>query len=1046
MSFSEIFIRRPVATCLLAVGLFLVGAVAFVLLPVAPLPHVDYPTINVSAKLPGADPVTMAATVAAPLERRLGEIAGVDELTSVSSQGAAGISVQFDLDRNIDGAARDVMAAINASGSDLPVDLPTPPTYRKANPADAPILILAVTSDVIPPGKLYDACDSILNQSISQVEGVAQVLVSGADKPAVRVAVNPTALASTGLGMEDVRTALASANVDEPKGGFDGARQAETVAANDQLYVAADYAPLLVKPSTNGTSLRLRDIASVTDGVENDKQAAWFNGGKAIIIIIFKQADANVIETVDRIKRIMPQLEAWMPTGSKISVLSDRTQTIRASVSDVEITLLISIALVVLVVWFSLGRFTPTVAASVTVPLSLSGTFAAMWLLGYSLDNISLMALIVSVGFVVDDAIVMIENITRHVESGERPLEAAVKGAREITFTVMSISISLVAVFIPLLFMGSIIGRLFHEFAVTLTIAIAISMIVSLTVTPTVYGQLMERRHRGGGHAAPTGWAAQAGERLFSWMHSHYRHGLSRVMRRQGMMLGVMLGTILLTVALYKLMPMGFFPQQDTGMIQGTTEARTDVSFRSMVAKQQEVAKVILADPAVAGMGMAIGSGGGNSVANQGRLYITLKPIKERDVSADQVISRLRPKLAKVEGMATFLTAVQDIRTGGRASKAQYQFVLIDESLEELREWVPKYLARMRQEKDFTDVSSDMDAAAQQVNISVDRDAASRLGIDMSSLDAVLEDAFAQRQVSTIYTQRNQYHVVLEVDKRYQENPLSLDKLYVKTAAGQPVPLSAVAHYTIGLAPVSVTHQGQFPASALTFNLPAGSSLSDATKRIQDIGKEINLPPTVHTQFAGNAKVFADLLRGQPILIGAALLAIYIVLGVLYESTVHPVTIISTLPSAGLGALLALKFTGNDLSIIGMIGVILLMGIVKKNGIMMVDFAIVAERDKHKSPQRAIMEACNRRFRPILMTTMAAVLGALPLALGGGTGAELRRPLGIAVVGGLVVSQMMTLYTTPVVYLAMERLRLKMHRMKARHFDTLPEAEAGNGA
>lgn len=1025
MSFSELFVRRPVGTFLLAIGLFMTGVVAFIALPIAPLPRVDFPTISVNAKLPGADPTTMAATVAAPLERRLGEIAGVSELTSTSSQGSANVTVQFDLNRDIEGAARDVMAAINASGSDLPVDLPTPPTYRKVNPADAPILILAVSSTTLPSGKLYDACDSILSQRISQIEGVAQVTLGGADKPAVRVQVNPTLLSATGLGMEDVRTTLTQSNTNMPKGSFQGPKQSIAIDTNDQLNVAADYAPLILQSNSSST-LRLSHIANVVDGVENSRQAGWFNNGKAIIIIIQKQADANVIDTVDRINAILPQLEAWMPAGTTVSVLADRTQTIRASVHDVEKTLLISIMLVVLVVYFALGRFTPTLAASITVPLSLAATFAIMWLLGYTLDNISLMALTVSVGFVIDDAIVMIENITRHVENGERPIDAAIKGASEITFTVISISISLIAVFIPLLFMSGVIGRMFREFAVTLSIAVAVSVVISLTVTPTVYAQLMEwRRHHHKEHDKE-----HMGERMFKALLAVYERTLEPVLRRHTLTLLVMLATIALTIAMYANMPWSGFPTQDTGMITGQTEARIDISFHAMAVKQQEVSKAIMEDPAVAGLGASIGSGGGSSSQNMGRVFITLKPLSQRDASAEQVVNRLRPKLAKIEGIQTFLQPSQDIRVGGRASKAMFQFALWDESLEELRAWTPKLIEQLKKSKGMTDISSDQDNAAQQVQVVVDRDAASRLGVDMSSIDQVLQDSLAQRQVSTIYTQRNQYHVVLEIDPRYQEGPASLDSIFVKSASGQQVRLSSIAHMERGLAPVSVMHQGQFPASTLTFNLPPGASLGDATDHIAEAANIIHMPPSIHSGLAGNAKAFADSMSQEPILIGAAFICIYIVLGVLYESFIHPITIISTLPSAGLGALIALKIGGFDLSIISIIGVILLMGIVKKNGILLVDFAIVAERAEGKSPQAAIREACSKRFRPILMTTMATILGTMPLVVAWGYGSELRRPLGVAIVGGLIVSQMLTLYTTPVVYLRLEQFRLRLLPMR----------------
>ena len=1032
MGLSELFIRRPVATFLLAAGLFMAGVVAFLTLPIAPLPRVDFPTISVSAKLPGANPETMAATAAAPLERRLGEIAGVSELTSTSSTGSTSITAQFDLDRDINGAARDVQAAINASGSDLPADLPNPPTYRKVNPADTPILILAVTSNIIDSAHLYDACDSILSQKISQIPGVAQVTVSGADKPAVRIQVDANALASAGISLEDVRTKVAATNDNIAMGSLNGVARSMAISTNSQITHAADYATLLL--ATNGaTNLRLSDVATVRDDVENNRQAGWFNLDKGIIIIIQKQPDANVIEVVNGIKQIMPQLERWMPNGTKIEVLADRTTTIRASVNDVELTLLISSVLVVLVVLFSLGRVTPTLAASITVPLSLAGTFAAMHLLGYSLNNISLLALTISVGFVIDDAIVIIENITHHVEAGEGPIQAAITGAQEITFTVISISLSLIAVFIPLLFMGGIIGRLFREFAVTLSVSVAISVIISLTVTPTVYAVLMVWRQKTGRKTQPI---TRVGEYFYDWLQKHYLNGLDWVLRHRPFMLLVMVATIGLTVYMYIVAPKGFFPQQDTGLLIGTVEARTDISIAAMAKKQFEVNKIVMSDPAVAASGSAVGSNGGAN-ANQGRIFISLKPLEERKVSADAIINRLRPKLAKIDGVATFLQAAQDIRVGGRSSKAQYQFVLSDESLEELREWTPKLLDALKNEKDITDLTSDQDKAAAEFILEVDRDRLAQLGVTMSDFDQVLQDAFAQRQISTMYGIRNQYHVVMELLPKDQLDTSSLDKIYIKSSTGEQVRLSSVAKITSSFAPVSVQHQGQFPASTLSFNLPPGSSLGDASARIEQVTASIGMPPTVHSMFAGNAAAFADSLKDEPLLIAAAFIAIYLVLGILYENVWHPLTIISTLFSAGLGALLALRVWGLDLSLISIIGVILLMGIVKKNGIMLVDYAINAER-MGKSQEEAIREACARRFRPIMMTTLAAVLGALPLILTGGNGSELRAPLGVAIVGGLLVSQLLTLYTTPVVYLALDRFNRGKLAGERTHYEQLP--------
>ena len=1026
MSMTELFIKRPIGILLLALGLFLVGAVAFNLLPVAPLPHVDIPTILVRAQLPGAEPEVMASTVTAPLERRLGEIAGVSEMTSMSTQGSATIIIQFDLSRTVDSAAKDVQAALNASGGDLPTDLPNPPTYRKANPADSPIMVLALQSESLTMGRLYDIADSILAQSISQLEGVSQVTVGGAMKPAVRIKADPAALASMGVGLESLRTTIANANVAKPKGSIDGPEQSLFVGANDQLTTAADYAPLIVK-TANGAIIRLKDVAEVQQGQENDRQAGWKNREKAVLVIIQKQTDANVIETVDRIKAVLPQLQEWMPPGAHLSVMADRTTTIRASVHDVEQTLIITTVLVILVVLLSLGRTTPTLAASITVPLSLAGTFAAMWLFGYSLNNISLMALTISVGFVVDDAIVMIENIARYVEAGMSPLAAAIKGAREITFTVVSISISLVAVFIPLLFMGGVVGRMFREFSITLTAAIVISMLVSVTVTPVVYGHLMHLRAN-----KKSRLHLHWGETAMNKARKVYLRGLSWVMRHQTIMLGVMISTIGVTIYMYGAVPKGLLPQQDTGMIMGMVEARIDVSFHNLADKQSKVVEMLLQDPAIESVASFVGSGGpGPSGSNTGTMFITLKQLSERKASVDDVINRLRPKLARIPGVNVFMNPAQDLRIGGRSSRAQYQFVLWSENYDELRTWTPKLIDRLRAEPGLADVTSDQDNITSQETVVVDRDAASRLGVTMSAVDNALQDSFAQRQISTIYTQRNQYHVVLEVSAKLQEDATALSRIYVASNSGTQVPLSSVAHFQIDPMAPSINHQGQFPASTLSFNLLPGEPLSKAAEVIQKATQDIGVPASIHAEFAGNAKAFADTTRNQPMLIIAALLAIYIVLGVLYESWLHPITIISTLPSAGIGALLALLISGTELSIISIIGVILLMGIVKKNGIMLVDFAIEAQRKRGLSPQRAIMEACRHRFRPITMTTLAAVLGAVPLAIGHGTGAEMRQPLGIAIVGGLLVSQALTLYTTPVVYLALDRLARRFGARKA---------------
>lgn len=1028
MSITEFFIRRPITSILLSLALLVLGAVSFIQLPVAPLPSVDFPAINVSAKLPGADPDTMAATVAAPLERRLGVIPGVSELTSTSSEGSANVMLIFDLSRNIEGAARDVQQAITTSRGDLPADLPTPPTYRKLNPSDAPILILAVTSDTLAPTALYDAADSILSPRISQISGVGQVSVNGADKPAVRVQMNPVALLNAGLSAEDVRTAINKTNVNVPKGSLNGSGQSIAIGVNDQMLTAKDYQNLVLKTG-NGTVVRLSDVAHVSDSVENNRQAGWFNDTKAVLLIISKQPNANVIETVDHIKTMLPQLQEWMPTGSTIHVVMDRTQTIRAGVQDVEMTLLISTALVVLVVWFSLGRLTPTLAATITVPLALSATFFVMWLVGFSLNNISLMALTICVGFVIDDAIVMIENIAHYVEKGMSPVEAAIKGSREIVFTVISISLSLVAVFIPLLFMGGIIGRVFQEFAVTLSAAVMVSVVVSITITPSVYAMIMQWHHSRGSYR---GHKTHMGERLFDAIQRRYERALHGALKHQRLMLLLMMATIVATIFLYIHVPKGFLPQQDTGLIMGNTEARSDISFTALRDKQQVVNHIILQDPAVAGLASFVGnSGGGPGGGNGGRVFISLKPMNERHDKADAVINRLRPKLAEVDGLATYLQAAQDVRVGGRSSKAQYQFTLTSDSLDELREWTPKLMDALRKEPGITDLTTDQDAATQQVNIVVDRDRASQLGVSMQAIDQILQDAFAQRQVSIIYKARNQYHVVLEFLPSYTQDASALEHIYIKSKSGAHVRLNEIAHFENGFAALSVQHQGQFPAATITFNLGEGASLGAVTDQVKTVAASIMMPDTIHYAFGGNAAAMADSTKDMPILILSAFLAIYLVLGILYENTYHPLTIISTLPSAGLGALIALWVTHTDLSIISIIGVVLLMGIVKKNGIMLVDFAIIAERNG-MTPAAAIEEACRRRFRPILMTTLASLLGAVPLAVGFGNASEFRQPLGIAIVGGLLVSQVLTLFTTPVVYLALDKIanrRKKLGRM-----------------
>ncbi len=1021
MGFSAPFIARPVATILLSIGLLLSGIVAYRFLPISALPSVDIPTIVVIAARPGADPETMANSVAAPLERRLGEISGVTEITSTSSIGNTSVVVQFDIDRDINGAARDVQAAINAAITDLPSDLPTRPYYRKFNPADAPIMGIALTSDTLSTAQIYDAADTILAQRLAQADGVSQVTVNGAEKPAVRVRLDPVRLAAAGLAGQDVLNAIKGTNVLEATGSFQGPDRAESIGVNGQISQASDYAPLVLKVG-NGAILRLSDVATVIDGVANSRLAAWNGKQPAILLNITKSPGANVIETVDNIKQLLPQLMEWLPSDIKLTITADRTTTIRASVADVQYTMLITIALVLLVVLIFMRRLVPTIAAAVTVPLSICGTLAGMWFMGYMLDNFSLMALTISVGFVVDDAIVMIENIVRHRERGVSPMRAALIGSRQIGFTVMSISISLVAVFIPLIFMGGIMGRLFHEFAVTLTMAIAISAVVSLTLTPMICGQYM----RGDVSGAPPGRLAarldRVLERGFSAVQRFYARTLGWALEHRVFMLLVTLATVVLTVRLYTVLPKGFLPLQDTGILVGSTQASPDVSFQAMEDRQREVVDVVLRDPAVATVASTVGVSSGWSSINRGTLFVSLKPLSERGISSEAVINRLRGPLEKVAGVQTTLFSAQDLRGGGRQGGAQFQYSLITQDVGELRRWALALQEKLRATPGIVDVTSDQDRAGPQVNVVIDRDAAARLGINTTAIDNALNNAYSQRQITTIYAQRNQYKVVLEIDPKLQTDPSLLDRIYVGATGGKQVPLSAVAHFERGTAPLSVHHQGQFPAASLSFNLPPGMALGDAETLVENAARELRMPEDVRAEFAGNARFLQQSLSTQPLLIAAALISIYIVLGVLYESLLHPLTIISTLPSAGIGALLALLITGNDLSIMGMIGIILLMGIVKKNAIMLVDFALEAERQRGLSPERAIHEACLERFRPIMMTTLAALLGAVPLALAFGTGAELRRPLGISIIGGLIVSQMLTLYTTPVVYLALERL------------------------
>ena len=1021
MNFSLPFIRRPVGTTLLAIGLFLVGLVAYQFLPVASMPTIEFPTIRVSASRPGADPVVMAATVAAPLERRLGEIPGVVELTSTSSLGNTNITIQFDLNRNIDGAARDVQAALNAALTDLPGDLPTLPRFRKVNPSAAPILILALTSRTTLPSALYDVADSVIAQRISQVDGVAEVTVSGAEQPAIRVRVNPVVIASMGVSLEDVRLAIANANSTTPLGNFDGPNFSRSLATNDQLRNARDYDSIVVK-AANGNVVQLSAIAKIEQSVRNTRSAAWFNLQPSVLLIITKQADANVIDTVDRIRDLLPELKRWVPADVDISVLSDRTQTIRASIFDMQLTLVATIALVMMVVFLFLRRIAATIAAGITVPLALTGTFAAMWIAGFSIDNISLMALAVSVGFVVDDAIVMIENVFRNLEKGMSPLRATIEGARQIGFTVISISVSLVAAFIPLLFMGGVVGRMFREFSVTLTFAIAISTAVTLSLTPMICAHFVR--------AAPSPnatWLDRLVEGVVRRSISIYERSLDYALRYRFLTLFVFLATIALTVELYIQTPKGYFPQDDTGLIFGGTRAAPDISFEAMKELQQRATQIVLSDPAVAAVGSSVGASTFNASVNNGRLFISLKPPGERGgVTSQQVINRLRPKLLDVGGMRVFMFPAQDVRAGGRQSSSSYQYTLWSPELDELLRLVPRVLDKIQTLPELVDVTTDREQNGLQANVVIDRPAASRLGVKIQDIDNALNNAFAQRQISTIYTERNQYRVILEVDPQFQRDPTDLTRVYVASASGAQVPLSAVARIEKGLAPLVINHQGSFPAVTITYNLAPNVTLQQAQAAIDRAIAELHLPETLRAEPAGDARAAARSVGTQPLVILAALLAVYIILGVLYESLAHPLTIISTLPSAGLGALLALHLFNAELTVIAFIGIILLIGIVKKNGIMMVDFALAAERQHGLPPDQAIREACRERFRPIMMTTLAAMLGALPLIIATGPGSELRRPLGMTIIGGLLVSQILTLYTTPAIYLLLDRLHRRL--------------------
>ncbi len=1019
MSLSSPFIRRPVATTLLTAAIALAGAVAFRELPVSPLPQVDFPTISVGAGLPGASPEIMASSVATPLERQFGRIAGITEMTSSSNLGTTSVTLQFDLNRNIDGAARDVQAAINAARSYLPANLPGNPTYRKVNPADAPIMILALTSGVYDRGALYDAASTIMQQRLSQVQGVGQVTVGGSSLPGVRVDVNPTQLNSYGLGLQDVAAMLSRQNANSPKGQIVSDTTSADIVTNDQLLKAVNYMPLVVGYH-NGAAVKLSDVANVQDSTENIRAAGFVNGKPSVLIIISRQPGANIIETVDRIRTALPSLKASIPSAIDTEIVLDRTQTIRASVRDVERSLVVSITLVILVVFFFLRSVRATLIPAVAVPVSLIGTFGVMYLCHYSIDNLSLMALTISTGFVVDDAIVVIENITRYLEQGMSPMQAALKGASEIGFTVLSISISLVAVFIPILMMGGIVGRLFREFAVTLSVAILVSLGISLTTTPMMCSRLLKHQ-RDDEH----GKAFQASERAFNWILGLYERSLGWVLEHSGLTLAVLGLTIACNFYLFWIVPKGFFPQQDNGVAFGGIQGSQDISFQAMQQATERIVDVVKTDRAVANA-MAFTGGGG--ATNSGFIFLGLKPFDQRKATSSQIIDRLRPKLLAVAGANTFMQAGQDLRIGGRGSSAQYQYTIQSDNLQDLVQWGPVLLQQMRKLRMLTDVNTDQQNSGLQAMLTYDRDTASRLGITPQMLDNSLYEAFGQAQVSTMYTAINQYHVVLEVEPKYWQSPVNLKDVYIRAAQGKVVPLSAVAHYEPATAPLSVNHQGQYPSVTISFNLAPGVALSDASRAILALEQKMGMPNTITGMFSGTLQAFQASLATQPFLIITALMAVYIVLGILYESYLHPLTIISTLPSAGVGAVLALMIFHKDLSIIALIGVILLIGIVKKNAILMIDFALAAERIDGKSPRDAIFQACILRFRPILMTTMAALFGALPLALGMGTGSELRNPLGITIIGGLILSQMLTLYTTPVVYLSLDRMRVRWLR------------------
>jgi multidrug efflux pump len=1031
---SRLFILRPVATSLLMIGLLLVGIVAYLQLPVSALPQVDYPTIQVITFYPGAGPEVMASSVTAPMERQFGQLAGLSQMTSTSSFGSSIVTLQFSLETNIDIAEQEVQAAINAAATFLPRDLPNPPIYSKVNPADAPILTLALTSDSLPLSKVEDLADTTLAQKISQLTGVGMVSISGGQKPAVRIQANPTALASYGLSLEDLRTVLGQANVDQAKGILENQRQAFTIATNDQLLSGKEYKDVVIA-YRNGAPVRLRDVADVIDGAENAKQAAWMNLSPAVIVNIQRQPGANIISVVDRIKKVLPQLQGALPSSVKVAVLTDRTQTIRASVKDVQFELMLTVALVVMVIFLFLRNLSATIIPSVAVPLSIVGTFAVMYLLGYSLDNLSLMALTISTGFVVDDAIVMIENIDRFLEEGHSPLEAALKGAGQIGFTIISLTVSLIAVLIPLLFMGDIVGRLFREFAVTLAVTIVISALVSLTLTPMMAARLLKDPKK-----VRHGRFYQASERAYERVIEYYGRTLKWVLKHQTATILATVGALVLTLYLYVIVPKGFFPVQDTGVILGISEGPENISFVSMAERQQKLTKVILDDPDVASLSSFIGIDGTNTTQNSGRVQINLKPHEDRDATASDVIRRLQPELAKIEGITLYMQPVQDLTVEDRVSRTQFQYSLEDADANELNDWSARILAKLRTLPELRDVASDQQNGGLKADLVIDRDTAARFGILPQAIDDTLYDAFGQRQVSTIFTQLNQYHVVLEVGQQFQNDPSDLSHIYVKSVTGQQVPLSTFSHFVTSPAPLAINHQGQFPVVTISFNLAPGESLGKATRVIAQAEQEMGMPASIHPSFQGTAAAFQNSLASEPWLILAALVTVYIVLGVLYESYIHPVTILSTLPSAGVGAILAMIVTRNDLTVVALIGIILLIGIVKKNAIMMIDFALVAERQEGKPPEEAIYQASLLRFRPIMMTTMAALLGAVPLAFGRGTGSELRHPLGITIIGGLLLSQLFTLYTTPVIYIWFDKLARRFSRLQIGN-EIVPEKE-----